>query len=110
MYEEENYVNDSFTNKENSSYNYISSTETESNSTEGHLENTNESSLRQELAIWATSNSCTRTCVAELLAILHKYGHSDELPKDARTLLQTPRKVVATEKCNGEYYYFGLEK
>ena len=28
MYEEENYVNDSFTNIENSSYNYISSTET----------------------------------------------------------------------------------
>ena len=110
MYEEENYVNDSFTNKENSSYNYISSTETEGNSIEGHLENTNESSLRQELAIWATSNSCTRTCVAELLAILHKHGHGDELPKDARTLLQTPRKVVATEKCNGEYYYFGLEK
>ena len=44
MYEEENYVNDSFTNIEKSSYNYISSTETESNSNEGHLENINESS------------------------------------------------------------------
>ena len=61
MYEEENYVNDSFTNIENSCYNYISFTETKSNSNEGHLENTNESSLRQELAIWATNNSCTRT-------------------------------------------------
>ena len=110
MYEEENYVNDSFTNKENSSYNYVSSTETEGNSIEGHLENTNKSSLRQELTIWATNNSCTRICVAELLAILHKRGHGDELLKDARTLLETPRKVVATEKCNGEYYYFGLEK
>ena len=68
MHEEENYyVNDSFTHTENSSYNYISSTETESNSNEGHFENTNESSLRQELAIWATSNNCTRTCVTQLL-------------------------------------------
>ena len=39
-----------------------------------------------------------------------KHGHGYELPKDARTLLQTARKVVTTEKCNGEYYYFGLEK
>ena len=51
-----------------------------------------------------------KTCVAGLLAILHKHGRGDELPKDARTLLQTPSKVVATEKCNGEYYYVGLEK
>ena len=71
MHEEENYVNDSFTHTENSSYNYISSTESESNSDEGHFENTNESSLRQELAIWATSNNFTRTCVTQLLFSLH---------------------------------------
>ena len=106
----ENYVNDSFTNNENSSYNYIRSTETESNSNEGYFENNNESSLRKELAVWATNNNCTRTCVTQLLTILLKHGHDHELPKDARTLLQTPRKVVTTEKCNGEYYYFGLEK
>ena len=109
-HEEENYVNDSFTNIENSSYNYISSTESKSNSNEGHFENTNEHSLRQELEIWATNNNCTRTRITQLLTILLKHGHGDELPKDARTLLQTPRKVVTTEKCNGEYYYFGLEK
>ena len=113
MHENENNVNDvndSFTHIENSSYNYISSTETASNSNEGHFEITNESSLRQELAIWATNNNCTRTCVTQLLTILLKHGHGHELPKDARTLLQTPRKVVTTEKCNGEYYNSGLEK
>ena len=110
MREDENDVNDSFINIENSSYNYISSTESESNSNEGHFEITNESSLRQELAIWATNNNCTRTCVTQLLTILLKHGHGDELPKDARTLLRIPRKVLTTEKCNGEYYYFGLEK
>ena len=41
---------------------------------------------------------------------MHKHGHGDKLPKDARTLLQIRRKVVTKEKCNGKYYYFGLEK
>ena len=93
MYEEENYVNDSFTNIENSSYIYISSTETKSNSTEDHLENTNESSLRQELAIWATNNSCTRTCVAELLAILHNHGHGMNFPKMLEPCCKPPVKL-----------------
>ena len=41
MHEEENYLNDSFTNIENSSYSYISSTETHNNSNEGRFENIN---------------------------------------------------------------------
>ena len=41
MHEEENYLNDSFTNIENSSYSYISSTETDNNSNEGRFENIN---------------------------------------------------------------------
>ena len=41
MHEEENYLNDSFTNIENSSYSYISSTETDNNSNEGRFENMN---------------------------------------------------------------------
>ena len=65
MHGDENDVNDSFTNIDNSSYNYISSTETESNSNEAHFEITNESFLRQELAIWRTNNNCTRTCVTD---------------------------------------------
>ena len=70
MHENENDVNDSFTNIENSSYNYISSTESASNSNKGHFEITNESSLRQELAIWTTKNDCRRTCVTQLLFCL----------------------------------------
>ncbi|XP_065639524.1 uncharacterized protein LOC136072282 [Hydra vulgaris] len=34
-------------------------------------------------------------------------GH--RLPKDKRTLLQTPKSVVVESKCGGQYYYFGLE-
>ena len=85
MHENENDVNDvndSFTNIENTSYNYISSTEIASNSSEGHFEITSESSLRQELATWATNNNCTRTCVTQLLTILLKHGHGDEFSGD----------------------------
>ena len=31
-------------------------------------------------------------------------------PKMLEPCCKPPHKVVATEKCNGEYYYFGLEK
>ena len=90
MHENENDVNDvndSFTNIENTSYNYISSTEIASNSNEGHFEITNESSLRRELAIWATNNNCTRTCVTQLLTILLKHGHGDEFSGDKTELV-----------------------
>ena len=92
MREDENDVNDSFTNIENSSYNYISSTESESNSNEGHFEITNESSLRQELAIWATNNNCTRTCVTQLLTILLKHGMVMNFPKMLGRCCESPEK------------------
>ena len=33
-----------------------------------------------------------------------------ELPKDARTLLRTPRNITTYKKCGGEYCYFGIQK
>lgn len=46
--------------------------------------------IRSELAEWALKNKCTRKTLNDLLAILRRHGHND-LPADARTLLQTPR-------------------
>lgn len=62
--------------------------------------------LGEEMASWATRNSCKRSTVNELLDILRRQGH--RLPKDARTLLKTPKKVGTVEKCGGTYAYFGL--
>ena len=39
--------------------------------------------------------------------VLRRHGH--RLPKDARTLLQTPTSVQSVFKCGGRYSYFGLE-
>ncbi len=62
--------------------------------------------LGEELAAWATTNSCKRIALNEMLEILRRQGH--RLPKDSRTLLQTPKKVATVEKCGGHYAYFGI--
>ena len=66
-------------------------------------------SLQQELASWVSRNKCTRQATNEFLDILRNDGHSS-LPKDSRTLLQTPRAIQSVEKCGGQYVYFGVEK
>lgn len=64
-------------------------------------------SFREEIATWLTENQCRRAGADSLLAILRKKGL--DLPKDSRSLLQTPRSVPTEEKCGGTYAYFGLE-
>ena len=73
------------------------------------IDNDGVSSISEELASWATKNNCRRDAVNELLKILRRHGH-DSLPKDARTLLQTPRQVLAVNKCGGQYIYLGIAK
>ncbi|XP_053392143.1 uncharacterized protein LOC128554855 [Mercenaria mercenaria] len=67
-----------------------------------------EPTLREKLAEWATQNRLTRASVNELLGILRE--ENLDLPKDARTLLQTPKEIPVENKCGGKYAYFGLKK
>ncbi|CAC5400720.1 unnamed protein product [Mytilus coruscus] len=60
-----------------------------------------------DLAGWATQSKCTRSSLNELLEILRKQGL--RLPKDSRTLLQTPRSINTIRKCDEDYLYLGLE-
>lgn len=62
--------------------------------------------LKDKLAVWASENNITRQALTSLLGLLGEAGH--DLPKDARTLLQTLRFVTTTEKCGGKYSYFGI--
>ena len=62
--------------------------------------------LGEELADWATRNGCKRSALNEMLEILRCQGH--RLPKDARTLLHTPKRVATVTKCGGHYAYFGI--
>jgi hypothetical protein len=69
---------------------------------------TSETTFRQQLKLWASANKCQHRSLNELLDILRQQGH--ELPKDARTLLETPRDVPVLTKCGGQYIYFGIEQ
>ena len=75
------------------------------NDSQHELTDINDDSLQEELAKWASQNNITREALNQLLGILNKSGH--HLPKDARTLLQTPRHVTV-QKCDGRYSYFGI--
>lgn len=63
----------------------------------------------QGLAKWAVKSQISREYLNNLLCLLRKSGHFGFIPKDARTLLQTPKSVTAIRKCGGEYIYFGLK-
>ncbi len=68
----------------------------------------NRRDLCGDLADWAVTNNQTHKSLNDLLTIFRKHGHN-ELPKDSRTLLCTPKVVERQAKCNGEYIYYGLE-
>lgn len=57
---------------------------------------------------WAIDNAITHIAVNELLSILREWLPHDQFPKNARTLLKTPRKVEIIDKAGGQYYYFGI--
>ena len=63
--------------------------------------------LNKDLAVWAVKSGCTREALNSMLAILRLHGH-DDLPKDSRTLLKTPRNVEVSEISDGQYHYLGI--
>lgn len=63
-------------------------------------------SLREHLPNWATDTNQTNKALIELLCVLRRHGH--RLPKDARSLLDTPQGVPVQNKCNGQYIYYSI--
>ena len=64
--------------------------------------------LTEKLAKWAVENNCTQSSRNLLLQILRESGHI--LPKDSKTLLQTPQVIITEDKCNGTYKHFGIKE
>lgn len=60
------------------------------------------------LGKWAVKFQIPHNAVNSLLDILHDYHPN--IPKDARTLLKTPRHYDVKEISGGSYYHFGIEK
>lgn len=61
-----------------------------------------------ELAHWATTNAISQTALGKLLNLLRNWLPHEDFLKDPRTLLKTPRNISTSEKCGGQYYYFGI--
>lgn len=61
------------------------------------------------LVNWSIENKITHTALTQLLKYLKANPKLDDLPSDARTLLQTPRRAVVTCMGNGQFIYIGLK-
>lgn len=65
--------------------------------------------LAHWLSRWAIKYNIRQNALTPLLQDLYIRGHS-ELPRDARTLLRTPRKYGIQCWSLGSYFHYGLEK
>ena len=69
-----------------------------------------ELSLVDGLRDWALRNNVPNRTHTDLLKCLRQHGV--DVPKDARTLMQTPRETSSTvcKKSGGDYIYLGIEQ
>lgn len=65
--------------------------------------------IKDELVSWSNKYEIPHNALGELLTILKKYPIGKGLPKDPRTLKQTPRNSVVKSMGEGSYCHFGLE-
>jgi len=65
--------------------------------------------ISQELVSWSIGNNISHVAINGLLKILRSNFPSTALPKDARTLLKTPRKIDIQNIAGGSFHYFGIK-
>lgn len=78
-------------------------------SIEANADKIETSTLKTELRHWANSHRISKRAVNSLLSILNSNGISS-VPKNYRTLLQTPIIVEIRDVAGGKFWYNGLEK
>ena len=67
-----------------------------------------EINLQTKLHEWALKHDINASALSDLLNLLqHDHPY---LPKDARTLLKTPKSIEIIPMDSGHYYYFGISK
>lgn len=72
------------------------------------LSNNRLSNLTSELRTWAIEKNINKRAVTALLKILRSAG-INSVPKDSRTLLETPRKVEIINLAGGKYWHNSLQ-
>jgi len=86
------------------------SSESECSDTSDHdSDEFNDDGLADEISNWAKQCNILQSHVGALLSVLRKYH--PRLPKDPRTLFETPREVSVRElTAGGGYYHFGIKQ
>lgn len=83
--------------------------DTDSDYSDIEIDNDSNRTWCGDLREWALSNKVPHTAINALLKILHYYKITC-VPKDARTLLKTPKKHVVCEISGGFYWHNGIKK
>lgn len=66
--------------------------------------------LNKTIALWALRHQIPHIVLNDLLKNLRKNNDFKSLPKDARTLLKTPKNTVVKNIDGGIYYHFGIKE
>lgn len=77
------------------------------NATTVNNTNDNDKQFRNDITAWVMSYNIPHVACNALLKILQQHV-PNIFPKDARTLLQTPRQTKVLKLCGGEYFHLGL--
>ena len=83
-----------------------SGTSSDDASSDDDCDDCSSESLSHQLAEWAHTFNISQVALGSLLQILR--GSGTDLPKDPRTLLQTPKVVNVANVAGGSYFYFGV--
>ncbi|XP_011684334.1 PREDICTED: uncharacterized protein LOC105447823 [Wasmannia auropunctata] len=76
---------------------------------ENTRETTSKILLSNWLHYWKVKHNISHIALSELLSKLRTCGHTD-LPKDARTLLSTPRNSIVEVSADNSFFHYGLKK
>lgn len=63
----------------------------------------------EDIRDWAVKYNIPQNALSHLLAIHQKHNIDVDLPKDARSLLKTPRKILISSIEGGEYLHIGMK-
>jgi len=92
----------------NDSFTEITSSD-EYESTSEFVESGNDVGLELVIARWAVRHNITHLALDDFLKSISKFPQFKGLPKDSRTLLQTPTTTLVKEISGGIYHHFGLK-
>lgn len=90
------------------SQNYVSGqSDSDENSTNDDDESRS-NCLKRDLRQWSATHAITHIALKDLFQIINNF-QPGTLPKDPRTLLQSPRTIEIKKIGNGEYWHHGLK-